>query len=221
MNKNRSPFGDKEKLSRIGIVLTAIVMIILITNILNSRSSITTTKASSNETDSRGEVKVTLEEVKEVSKEEEPIKINSSTSIPVPSDVLIKLNEYDEQQKIENGYYLPDSARRQLEQAKQLEEEEKENEVQYNDQSYYGYFELTAYTWTGNPCADGVYPSSGYTCACNDPGLWHHWIYIEGYGTLYVHDTGGMASNVIDIYMDSYDACIQFGRRTANIYIVD
>ena len=90
-----------------------------------------------------------------------------------------------------------------------------------SDGSYVGTFQLTAYTWTGNPCADGVYPSSGYTVACNDGRLWHHWIYIEGYGTYYVHDTGGMASNVIDIYMDSYDACIQFGRRSANIYIVD
>ena len=86
---------------------------------------------------------------------------------------------------------------------------------------YIGTYELTAYTWTGNPCADGVYPSSGFTAASNDSRLWHHWIYIEGYGEVYVHDTGGMASNVIDIYMDSYDSCIQFGRRTANIYIID
>ena len=87
--------------------------------------------------------------------------------------------------------------------------------------TYYGCLELTAYTWTGNPCADGIYPSSGYTVACNNSDLWHHWIYIEGYGNYYVHDTGGMGHGVIDVYMDSYDVCIQFGRRSANIYIID
>ena len=87
--------------------------------------------------------------------------------------------------------------------------------------SFVGTFELTAYCATGNPCADGVYPQVGYTVACNDSRLWHHWVNIEGYGTYYVHDTGGMASNVIDIFMGSYDECIQFGRRSANVYIVD
>lgn len=87
--------------------------------------------------------------------------------------------------------------------------------------SYIGCYELTAYCATGNPCADGAYPSAGYTAACNDSRLWHHWVYIEGYGTYYIHDTGGMASNVIDIFMNSYDECIQFGRRTANIYYAD
>lgn len=88
-----------------------------------------------------------------------------------------------------------------------------------SDMTFYGTLQLTAYTWTGNPCADGVYPSSGYTVACNNSDLWHKWIYIEGYGAYYVHDTGGMGTGVIDVYMDSYDACIQFGRRSANIYV--
>lgn len=87
--------------------------------------------------------------------------------------------------------------------------------------TYMGYYELTAYIATGNPCADGVYPSVGYTVACNDPALWHHWVLIEGYGTYYVHDTGGMSSNVIDVFVGSYDEAIQFGRRGANVYIVD
>lgn len=84
-----------------------------------------------------------------------------------------------------------------------------------------GAYELTAYIATGNPCADGVYPEVGHTAACNDPELWHKWIEIEGYGTYYVHDTGGMASNVIDIFMGSYDEAIQFGRRTAEVYIIE
>ena len=86
---------------------------------------------------------------------------------------------------------------------------------------YIGEFELTAYTHTGNNCADGVYPCAGVTVASNDKRLWHKTIRIEGYGDFYVHDTGGMANNVIDIFMDSYDECVQFGRRKASVYVLE
>ena len=87
---------------------------------------------------------------------------------------------------------------------------------------YAGVYELTAYTHTGNNCADGVYPCAGVTVASNDPKLWHKTIRIEGYGDFYVHDTGGMSSNVIDIFMDSYSECIQFGRKKGiKVYILD
>ncbi|MBO4591316.1 MAG: 3D domain-containing protein [Eubacterium sp.] len=87
--------------------------------------------------------------------------------------------------------------------------------------SYAGNFELTAYVATGCPCADGNYPQVGHTVACNDSSLWHKWIEIEGYGIYYVHDTGGMACNVIDVFVGSYDEAIQFGRRCANIYVLE
>lgn len=86
--------------------------------------------------------------------------------------------------------------------------------------AYFGTYELTAYIETGNPCADGEYPQVGHTAACNDPALWHKWVHIEGYGDYYIHDTGGMASNVIDIFVGSYDEAIQFGRREAEVYII-
>lgn len=95
------------------------------------------------------------------------------------------------------------------------EEEPEQTKTYFND------FSLTAYCATGNPCADGVYPQTGYTAACNDPALWHKWIEIEGYGVFYVHDTGGMSSNVIDIFVGSYDEAIQFGRRSAGVYIIE
>lgn len=102
-----------------------------------------------------------------------------------------------------------------IEMYKQREEEKIVKEV------YMGNYELTAYIETGNPCADGVYPQVGYTAACNDPDLWHKWVHIEGYGDYYIHDTGGMASNVIDIFVGSYDEAIQFGRRQGEVYIID
>lgn len=106
----------------------------------------------------------------------------------------------------------------------EVDEEElvEEQEVVQEDTKayyYYGTKELTAYCATGNACADGVYPSTGYTVASNDKNLWHKWVYIEGIGDRYVHDTGGMGVNVIDVYMDSYNECIQFGRQSADIYV--
>lgn len=96
-----------------------------------------------------------------------------------------------------------------------VEEEPKESRI------YMGTYELTAYAETGNCCADGVYPSKWFTAASNDPSLWHRWIYVEGLGEFYVHDTGGMSSNVIDIYLGDYDSCIQFGRQIGEVYVIE
>lgn len=99
--------------------------------------------------------------------------------------------------------------------------------VQEGDaRTYYANYECTAYKSTGNACADGVYPCEHVTVASNDPNLWNKVIEISGTGTewdglYYVHDRGGMATNVIDIFIDDYNECIQFGRRNADIYIVE
>lgn len=51
-------------------------------------------------------------------------------------------------------------------------------------------------------------------------------LYIEGakgsyvYGVAVAEDTG-VRGSVIDLYMDSYDDCVQFGRRAVNVYILD
>ena len=86
--------------------------------------------------------------------------------------------------------------------------------------TYLGSYELTAYEWTGRACANGNYPTSGYTVACNSLDIGTK-IYIDGYGEYVVEDRGGMSGNVIDVYLGDYDSCIQFGRRTANVYIIE
>ena len=99
--------------------------------------------------------------------------------------------------------------------------------VQEGDtRTYYAHYECTAYESTGKTCADGVYPCEGVTVASNDPNLWHKVIEISGTGTdydglYYVHDKGGMATNVVDVFIDDYSKCKQFGRRSADIYIVE
>lgn len=83
-----------------------------------------------------------------------------------------------------------------------------------------GYYELTAYEETEYPCANGNYPTVGYTVACNSLPLGTR-IYIEGYGEYVVEDTGGMGGGVVDIYLGDPGACIQFGRQGANVYIIN
>lgn len=83
-----------------------------------------------------------------------------------------------------------------------------------------GVFELTAYEWTGRPCANGEYPIPGYTVASNWFPIGTR-IYIEGIGERVVTDTGGMSNNVIDIYMGDPETCIQFGRQTAEVYVIE
>ena len=90
------------------------------------------------------------------------------------------------------------------------------------DMTYAGNFMTTAYTWTGNPCANGNYPTDGYTVACNSLPFGTR-VYIEGIGERVVEDCGpgSMPNEWLDIYMDSYDACIQWGVQYKEVYVID
>ncbi len=83
-----------------------------------------------------------------------------------------------------------------------------------------GTYQLTAYVATGNRCASGVYPTVNHTVACNSIPLGTK-IYIEGYGEYVVEDTGGMSGGVIDVFVSDYYSAIYFGRRSANVYIIE
>lgn len=83
-----------------------------------------------------------------------------------------------------------------------------------------GGFLLTAYEWTGKTCANGNYPTVGYTCASNYYPLGTR-LWIEGIGERVVEDTGGMGMNVVDIYMGDEETCIQFGVQEAQITVVE
>lgn len=86
--------------------------------------------------------------------------------------------------------------------------------------TYLGVYELTAYEYTGNCCADGSAPIEWWSVACNDPALFHKKIYIEGYGEFWVCDTGGMSSyGILDLYLGDYNSCIEFGRRSAKVWV--
>lgn len=84
---------------------------------------------------------------------------------------------------------------------------------------YIGAYEITAYTWTGNPCANGNYPVEGYTIACNDLPFGTR-VYIDGVGERVVEDTGGGGYGWMDIYMGTESACYEWGRQYRDVWIV-
>jgi len=87
---------------------------------------------------------------------------------------------------------------------------------------YLGKFELTYYavsglTKTENPTIEGV------TVAV-DPKIipLNTALYIDGEGVRYAHDTGGVVKgNIIDVYVNDYDKCIQNGRKkNVDVWII-
>lgn len=97
-----------------------------------------------------------------------------------------------------------------------IAEESPEEELEY-----LGTFEMTAYEWTGNPCANGNYPEVGYTVACNSLPLGTT-VYIEGVGYRVVEDRGAEwhGSNWMDLYLGDVDSCYEWGVRSVDVYVV-
>ena len=87
--------------------------------------------------------------------------------------------------------------------------------------AFHGHFVLTAYEWTGAPCANGAFPTVGYTVACNSLPLGTR-VYVEGIGERVVEDRGASwhSSNWMDIYLGDVSACDQFGVREADVYVL-
>lgn len=81
--------------------------------------------------------------------------------------------------------------------------------------------EATAYTYTGNPTATGVYPREGLIAV--DPRVipLGTQVYVEGYGYAVAADTGGaIKGNIIDVFFPSLKRCLDWGRRPVTIYIL-
>ena len=102
-----------------------------------------------------------------------------------------------------------------------IEPEEIAEESPEEELEYLGAFEMTAYEWTGNPCANGNYPEVGYTVACNSLPLGTT-VYIEGVGYRVVEDRGAEwhGSSWMDLYLGDVDSCYEWGVRSVEVYIV-
>lgn len=81
--------------------------------------------------------------------------------------------------------------------------------------------EATAYTYTGNPTATGIWPREGLIAV--DPRVipLGTEVYVEGYGHAIAADTGGaIKGNIIDVFFPSFQRCIEWGRRPVTIHIL-
>ncbi len=79
---------------------------------------------------------------------------------------------------------------------------------------------VTAYTHTGNNTSTGSAP--GYGTVAVNPSVIPYGtkLYIPGYGYGIASDTGGFSPNTIDVFFDTYQECINWGRKTLTIYIM-
>lgn len=86
---------------------------------------------------------------------------------------------------------------------------------------YLGNWHITAYTHTGSCCANGNYPTDGYTVACNSLDFGTQ-IYIKGIGYRTVEDRGpsSLGSSWCDVFYDSLNECINFGSQYLDVYLV-
>ena len=75
-----------------------------------------------------------------------------------------------------------------------------------------GTWRITAYAYTGSPCANGNFPTAGYTIAHNSLPFGTE-VYIEGVGYRTVEDRGPewLGSEWCDLYLGDTDSCIQWG----------
>ena len=102
-----------------------------------------------------------------------------------------------------------------------IEPEEIAEESPEEELEYLGTFEMTAYEWTGSPCANGNYPQVGYTVACNSLPLGTT-VYIEGVGYRVVEDRGAEwhGNWWMDQYLGDVDSCYEWGVRSVEVYVV-
>lgn len=83
------------------------------------------------------------------------------------------------------------------------------------------YMQATAYTYTGYRTATGQNPAVGMVAV--DPKVipLGSKMYIEGYGYAFAADTGGaVKGDIIDLFMEEYSQCINWGRRTVKVYLL-
>lgn len=88
--------------------------------------------------------------------------------------------------------------------------------------TYLGNFLITAYEDTGCACANGTYPTVGYTVAHNSLPFGTV-LYIEGVGYRTVEDRGPsyLGDEWLDIYLGDPSECYSWGERHLDVYLVE
>ena len=122
-------------------------------------------------------------------------------------DVEYRVNPYgDEWLKIDGGY---------------VKAEYVSGENPFDGYEYMGDWHITAYAYTGSPCANGNYPQTGYTIACNSLPFGTE-VYIDGIGFRTVEDRGPewLGSEWADVYMGDVQSCVNWGSQSRGVWLV-
>lgn len=85
-----------------------------------------------------------------------------------------------------------------------------------------GTWHITAYAATGWPCANGNYPTAGYTIAHNSLPFGTK-VYIEGVGVRVVEDRGPawLGDEWCDLYLGDYWPCVEWGSQYREVWLID
>ena len=167
------------------------------------------------------EIKRNSNEYKRDKEEIKPIKTNNKEDMKNNAPIVIKSNYEQIDDNIAND--IEDETGISSNEEEQIIEEIQEPiveeviEVEETNNQYVRTFSITAYTWTGNTMANGEYPYYGSVASCDFPlGTT---LYIENIGNFIVNDICP-TSGVIDVYMNTYEECINFGRQYCNVYVM-
>ena len=157
------------------------------------------------DTDATTEEVITTENITEID--------TSFTEITTTEEVTV---EVAEEISTTETYYEPTTE----------EAPDEASSTEANGMTYLGTYSLTAYCSCVNCCgksngitASGTQATAGRTVACNSLPIGTV-ISINGHQYV-VEDTGGMGGNVIDIFFDSHEEAINFGRQSADVYLVN
>ena len=84
------------------------------------------------------------------------------------------------------------------------------------------YMETSAYTYTGYRTASGKHPEVGMVAVDTGVIPMGSKLYVEGYGYGRAADTGGsIKGNRLDLFMEERSQCLNWGRRTVKVYVLD
>lgn len=91
----------------------------------------------------------------------------------------------------------------------------------FSEMEFLGEWRITAYAETGYCCANGSYPQTGYTIACNSLEFGTE-VYIEGVGFRVVEDRGPewMGDQWCDLYLGDYASCVAWGDQVKKVWRV-
>ena len=144
---------------------------------------------------------------------------------PTPEPTPEPSNSFEEVSEVEVEYVYEEEDETPNSQEEVVSEDSTTETIYDGEMLYLGEFDAVAY-YGGSCTATGTTPTPGRTIAV-DPNVipYGTTVYIEsesicGY---YVAEDcgGGIHGYILDIYMGSYDECVQWGRRSVSIYITE